>query len=103
MHIAVDLDGILTIETSGFGDDVYAKRSPNLKNIKAINQLYKQGHIITIFTARYSLDRAVTISWLKKYNIKYNNIIFDKLKYDAIIDDKAFNSTRRLTQWLQTK
>jgi hypothetical protein len=101
MRIAVDLDGILTVETEGFGDDAYAKRSPNLKNIEAINQLYDNGHVITIFTSRFSIDQIVTINWLKKYGVKYHHIVFNKLQYDAIIDDKSFNSMKELVQWTQ--
>lgn len=101
MRIAVDLDGILTIETEGFGDAIYAERSPNLKNIEAVNQLYDNGHVVIIFTSRFSIDRFVTINWLQKYNVKYHSIIFNKLQYDAIIDDKSFNSMEELMQWTQ--
>ena len=31
----------------------YKKSKPIIKNIKCINDLYNQGHIIKIFTARY--------------------------------------------------
>ena len=31
----------------------YKKSKPIVKNIKCINDLYNQGHIIKIFTARY--------------------------------------------------
>lgn len=101
MHIAVDLDGILTIETEGFGDEVYANRTPNLKNIEAINKLHDRGHTITIFTARFSVDYIVTVYWLKQYNVKYHDIVFNKLQYDAMIDDKSFNSMEELIQWTQ--
>ena len=92
MLIAVDIDGILTIETEGWGDDIYMQRTPLLTNIQKINTLKKNGHKIILYTARYEEDKNVTLAWLKKNKVKYDQIIFGKLQYDILIDDKARNN-----------
>jgi len=97
-HIAVDIDGILTSETEGFD---YVNRTPNIKNIKDVNNLYKNGYKITLFTARYKCDKKVTIKWLKLNQVLYHNLILGKLKYDYLIDDKAINSFKQFKELLK--
>ena len=82
--LAVDIDGVLTIETEGHD---YEKRSPNLIVIELINLLSNHYKII-LYTARFEQDRQITINWLAKYGVKYDNIILEKLHYDYLIDDK---------------
>lgn len=91
MIFAFDIDGVLTIETEGFGELVYSSRTPNLENISIVNCLFSKGHQITLFTSRYSEDLVVTTNWLKKYNVNYHSLLFDKPKYDLLIDDKCIN------------
>jgi len=86
MIIAIDIDGILTNEIEGHD---YKNRTPNLLNIKKINKYFGEGHKIILFTSRYSIDKKITIEWLQKFNVLYNKIIFNKIKYDLFIDDKA--------------
>ena len=87
MKIAVDIDGVLTNETSGIA---YKDRTPNLENISKVKELKEQGHKILLFTARYKRDRKITIKWLKQYDVPYDQLIMGKLKYDYIWDDKYF-------------
>lgn len=87
MRIAVDIDGVLTNEVEGWD---YLKRTPNLINIDCINKLYN-NHEIILFTARKIDDLQITIRWLSAYDIRYHHIVFDKLKYDVIIDDKSWS------------
>ncbi|MDD5053493.1 MAG: hypothetical protein PHO27_12230 [Sulfuricurvum sp.] len=88
MRIAVDIDGILTIEIDGWD---YATRTPNLSNISIVNYLYTQGHQIILYTSRRIDDLDITTNWLLRHGVKFHHIIFDKLTYDMIIDDKSFN------------
>lgn len=81
----------------------YEKSKPIKKNIKCINDLYKQGHTIKIFTARYmgrtndnsdtaeKKARKITIKQLKKWKVKFHKIYFGKPSSDYYIDDKNLN------------
>lgn len=89
MIIAVDIDGILTLETEGFGEEVYRNRTPLMENIRFINGLYEKGHHIILYSSRYKEDRQVTVRWLRRYKVKYHELILGKLQYDFLIDDKA--------------
>ena len=86
MRIAVDIDGILTLEKEGHD---YAQRTPNLENISLINKLYEQGNIIILWTARFRRDRRITKHWLSQHAVSYHKLIMRKLQYDVLIDDKA--------------
>ena len=83
--VAIDIDGILTIETQGYN---YSCRTPNLAAIKLVN-LLSEFCIVYLYTARYKQDRKITEKWLQKHNVKYNEIVFEKKSYDYLIDDKA--------------
>jgi uncharacterized HAD superfamily protein len=84
--LGIDIDGTLTIETKGW---VYADRKPNLKMIKWVNKQWADGHYIELFTCRFPQDEEVTRAWLKKWRVKYNNIIFGKPKYDLYVGDEV--------------
>lgn len=92
MHIAVDIDGILTKEIDGWGDDIYRKRTPNEENILIVQLLYSDGHEIALFTSRHEEDREVTVEWLKKHEVPYDHLIMEKPHYDVLIDDRAQNN-----------
>lgn len=85
-NIAIDIDGVLTLETEGHD---YARRTPNSRNIEAVRELFRQGHRITLFSARYPEDMNVTEAWLEAQVVPYHDIILGKLPYDTLVDDKA--------------
>jgi uncharacterized HAD superfamily protein len=89
MHIAVDIDGILTMETDGHD---YANRTPNERAISKVNFLYENGNRITLYSARFAEDEEITKAWLKKHGVKYHRLVLEKLQYDLLIDDKSRNS-----------
>jgi uncharacterized HAD superfamily protein len=89
MRIAIDIDGILTIDTEGHD---YRNRIPNWDNINHVNRLYYEGHDIILFTSRHRCDRRITKQWLRKFNVHYHKLIMRKPKYDILIDDKAKSS-----------
>ncbi len=96
--ICFDLDNTLckTLKNN------YHKSTPIKKNINILNKLYESGYVIKIFTSRFmgrSKDKSslakkmgykLTVSQLKKWNVKYHKLILGKPSYDLIIDDKGY-------------
>tara|TARA_E500000178_G_C16956601_1_gene723995 strand:+ start:430 stop:783 length:354 start_codon:yes stop_codon:yes gene_type:complete len=78
----------------------YKKSKPILLAIKKINQLYKKNYII-LFTARFmgrtnnnvlkakKHGYSLTKKQLKKWGVKYHQLIMGKPSYDLIVDDLA--------------
>jgi len=75
---------------------------PNIPLIKKINKMYESGWIIDIFTARGSIScetrkeadkkyRNDMENWLKKHEVKYNQLSFDKPLAAYYIDDKGIH------------
>ena len=93
----------------------YFNSIPIKKNIRVINSLYEKGHIIKIFTARFmgrsnqNIKKAkkkgikITLKQLKKWNVKYNKLIFGKPSFDIYIDDKNINFKKNWSQILKKK
>ena len=64
--LCFDLDGVICTTIKG----QYKKSTPKKKNIMLINELYENGHIIKIFTARYMTRCDGKIRLIKKQVIK---------------------------------
>jgi len=105
MRIVIDLDGtICSLKTSA---ETYAdvKVIPGAKEY--IRKLRAEGHYIIIQTARNmatcdsNLGKViknvgkVTLEWLEKNEIEYDEIYFGKPNAHLYIDDRAF----RFTDW----
>jgi tRNA A-37 threonylcarbamoyl transferase component Bud32 len=98
MIIVVDFDGTLAIGDTSDLENM----TPNSSIVKLVNDLYNDGNVINIVTARGSKScssieekekkyfNKIT-NWLKKYNINYNSISFNKEYGDIYLDDKCFN------------
>lgn len=92
-----DIDNTLFVTKQNF----YSQSKPIKKNIKVVNQLFKKGHKIILFTARGMTTYtgnvklinknlgSLTIRQLKKFNVKYHELIFGKPSFDYIIDDRS--------------
>lgn len=95
--ICFDIDGVIckTIKSN------YKSSKPIKKNIKTINNFYKKGYIVKIFTARCmgrNFDnikkaekdiKTITINQLQNWNVNYHKIFFGKPSYDLFVDDKS--------------
>ena len=83
MILCFDIDNVIckTNKTQ------YKKSTPNLKTIRLINEAYTLGARIILFTGRFygrcdgnlkkikKVDRGMTKKQLKKWGVKYHNII----------------------------
>ena len=100
-----DLDGVICKNQNYKNSNLinYNKSKSIPSAIRAINKLYDDGHTITIYTARgmtrYGGDvslvkkklNKITTNSLKKWKLKYHKLIFGKIYYDFIIDDKSID------------
>ena len=93
----------------------YSKSRPIKKNIKIINKLFDEGHYIKIFTSRYmgrtnsntkkahKLGYLKTSNQLKRWNLKYHELILGKPRYDVIIDDKSIDYNKNWSKKIYTE
>jgi len=108
-RICIDLDGtICENKTSG---ETYDDVLPKENAIKTIQEWKSAGHYIIIYSARNMVTHnnnlgriianqsPVVISWLKKYNIPFDELWFGKPLADFYIDDKAV----KFQTWDQVK
>ena len=100
-----DLDGVICKNNKYKNSNLinYNKSKPIRTAVKVINELYDSGHKIVIYTARgmtryngnISLVKKklskLTINSLKSWNLRYHKLVFGKIYYDFIIDDKAID------------
>lgn len=105
MRICIDLDGVICKLRKE--DETYDGLEPVLGAIDKIKGLKKEGHYIIIYTARrmktHQANTAkviadigkITLDWLAKYEIPYDEIMFGKPWADIYIDDNAF----RFSSW----
>jgi histidinol phosphatase-like enzyme len=89
-----DLDGtICTQEPDNINP--YNKAKPYSEIIEKINELYDEGYIIKIFTARGTRTgvdwKEFTLKQLKEWGIKYHDLILGKPHADIFIDDKSIS------------
>lgn len=81
----------------------YHLSKPIKSKINKINQLYKNGHFIKIFTARYMgkcngniklINKKYykkTFNQIKGWGLKFHELIMGKPIFDIYVDDKAYN------------
>jgi len=82
--INIDLDGVLT-NGEKFWEE---KPTPNIRNINKLINLYKNGNIIIIHTARQWCIAPETVAWLIENKIPFHGIYMSKGGADYYIDDK---------------
>jgi len=90
MQIIVDLDGTICTEEKTFSRSM---AQPIKGAVESINALYDQGHTIIIYSARTWMEYEMTADWLKRYQIKYHQLIMGKPIGDVWIDDRALKFT----------
>jgi capsule biosynthesis phosphatase len=100
MKICIDLDGVickLKLPGEKYEDLLPVDGAP-----EALQALRDTGHYIIINTARHMKTcqgnlgligariTLLTLTWLQKYNIPYDEIYFGKPHADVYIDDNAY-------------
>lgn len=105
MRICVDLDGVIsTLKKEG---QTYADPEPMPGAAEKLRALRAAGHLVIIHTARHMKTTGgnvgavtariahITLDWLQRHNIEYDEIYFGKPWADVYIDDNAL----RFTNW----
>lgn len=90
MIIYVDIDGTIC---SNEPEGDYAQAAPYYDRINRVNYFYRNGNRIIYWTARGSETgkdwESLTRRQLKKWGVKYHELLFGKPYYNLWIDDKA--------------
>lgn len=109
MKICIDLDGVICrLKKEG---ETYDMLLPVEGAPESLKELKAAGHYIIINTARHMKTcqgnlgmvtariSLITLNWLEKYEIPYDEIYFGKPHADVYIDDNAyrFNSWQEIS------
>ena len=104
--IAVDLDETLCTGSkpySHLGIEKYKYCVPIRENVDKVNKLYEQGCEVIIYTSRgmgtlggdlgviYNTLYEPTKKDLEKWGVKFHQLVFGKIYFDVLIDDKVLN------------
>ena len=105
MKLCIDLDGVICrLKKEG---ETYDNLLPVEGAPEKLRQLKAAGHYIIINTARHMKTcqsnlgmvtariSLITLNWLEKYNVPYDEIYFGKPHADVYIDDNAY----RFNSW----
>jgi len=107
MRLCIDLDGVVC-ELKKPGQN-YSDVKPLPGAVEKLRELRKAGHYIILLTARHmktcsgnvgmviARQGKVTLDWLEKHRIEYDEIHFGKPHADLYIDDNAL----RFASWDQ--
>ncbi len=92
MQFVFDIDGVI----ASYREDLsYDKAFPEEKMIEVINRLHDWGNRIVLYTARgyvTGIDwREVTEGQMKKWGLKYDELLFTKPNGDFYVDDKMMD------------
>ena len=110
--ICFDIDNVICRTNSKKN---YLKSLPIKKNIKMINEIYKKGYTIVLYTARYmgrcngnliEIEKKIkplTLKQLKSWGVKYHKIYFGKPSFDLFIDDKSLFFTKKWPELLKAR
>jgi len=101
--VIIDIDGVLVdfencpnrgiCDYSKYPDDISTLRRSECKLMpgahKHLSMIHDLGLKIVLFTSRTEEEREVTVAWLKKHDIPYDDLIMNKPRGFIIIDDLA--------------
>lgn len=89
MQIVIDMDGTICTEMRQFSRCL---AKPKTDAVEIINELYDAGNTIIIYSARTWVEYEMTVDWLKRYGVKYHQLLMGKPIGDVWIDDRAITA-----------
>lgn len=100
MRIIIDIDGVIasypkdiTTYPDELFPEIFSTAVPSDGCKEAIEKLRELGYEVILHTSRWKEDEELTREWLERYEIPYDDIIFDKPQGDLYVDDRAFKFT----------
>lgn len=95
-NFIVDIDGTICDDIPNEEPHRMTTCLPYPDILKLLKKWYKEGHIITFFTARTEDHREITEKWLEKHDIKYFRLIMNKPRGGNYhwIDNRIVKATR---------
>lgn len=77
-NFLIDIDGTITDDVPNEEPERMATCKPFADALETLNRWYDEGHVITFFTSRTELHRAVTEAWLDKHGFLYHGLLMGK-------------------------
>lgn len=78
-NLMIDIDGTVCEDVPNEEPERMVTAEPYGGARETINSWYENGHIVTFFTSRSSVEhREITEQWLKKHGFKYHYLLMDK-------------------------
>ncbi len=74
----IDIDGTICDDIPNEEPERMLTANVFPEALKVLNKWYDKGHVITFFTSRLEIHRAVTEKWLKEQGFKYHGLLMDK-------------------------
>lgn len=90
MQLIVDIDGTICTEERQFSRPMAA---PKENAIEAIAKLKSQGHTVILYSSRTWAEYEMTVDWLRRHGVEYDQLILGKPVGDYWIDDRAIEFT----------
>ena len=88
MRLIIDLDGTICTEEKQFSRSL---AKPIEGALTAINKFKRLGYTIIIYSARTWAEYEMTVDWLNKNEIIFDQLILGKPLGDYWIDDRAIS------------
>lgn len=87
--IALDLDDTI-LGTDRFDPNQLDHNQEPIGDVaQNIRMIRSRGVRVVIFTSRKSETREATLAQLRRFDINYDDVIFDKPQFDLFLDNKA--------------
>jgi uncharacterized HAD superfamily protein len=90
MQIVIDIDGTICTEKKQFSRSL---AKPIEGAMEALQLIKSQGHTIILYSARTWAEYEVTVEWLSRHQMPFDQLILGKPQGDYWIDDRAIEFT----------
>lgn len=88
MRLVIDIDGTICTEEKQFSRSL---ATPLAGAVESLKTLKKQGNTIILYSARTWSEYEVTVDWLSRYEIPFDQLVLGKPQGDYWIDDRAIS------------
>lgn len=88
MRLIIDIDGTICSEEKQFSRSL---ATPLVGAAHSIHKLKAQGNTIILYSARTWSEYEMTVDWLRKHDIPFDQLILGKPQGDYWIDDRAIH------------